>query len=108
MPMTKTYLDVLGPYDLAEVALMDFGHRDERQFDGVMRLAFCLETVLRDACGCRGPPGGAGGSSSRWRPARPQPLERGGAGRVRSQVARVMSLDDDGEAYERLCPATRC
>ena len=39
-----TSLDVLWAYDLAEVALMDFGHRDERQFDGVMRLAFCLET----------------------------------------------------------------
>ena len=41
--MTKTYLDVTGPYDLGEIATMGFGHRDERSFDGVMRMAFCLD-----------------------------------------------------------------
>ena len=43
VPMTKTYLDVTGPYDLGEIATMGFGHRDERSFDGVMRMAFCLD-----------------------------------------------------------------
>ena len=32
-----------GPYDLREVALMGFGHRDEDSFDGVMRLGFCVD-----------------------------------------------------------------
>ena len=32
-----------GPYDLREVALMGFGHRDEESFDGVMRLGFCVD-----------------------------------------------------------------
>jgi DNA-3-methyladenine glycosylase II len=36
-------LPLVGPYDLREVALMGFGHRDESAFDGVMRLAFCTD-----------------------------------------------------------------
>ena len=38
-----TSLPVSGPYDLREVALMGFGHRDEASFDGAMRMAFCLD-----------------------------------------------------------------
>jgi len=41
-------LDTRGPYDLAQVAMMGFGHRDELSFDGVMRLAFA-STVITSA-----------------------------------------------------------
>ena len=40
---TTTQLDITGPFDLREVAMMGFGHRDERNFDSVMRMAFCLD-----------------------------------------------------------------
>ena len=40
---TTTHLAIVGPFDLREIALMGFGHRDERSFDGVMRMAFCLD-----------------------------------------------------------------
>ena len=35
--------NITGLYDLSEVAKMGFGHRDESSFDGVMRMAFCLD-----------------------------------------------------------------
>ena len=38
-----THLAIAGPFDLREIAMMGFGHRDERSFDGVMRMAFCLD-----------------------------------------------------------------
>ena len=43
MSTRTTSLPITGPYDLREVALMGFGHRDEASYDGVMRLAFCLD-----------------------------------------------------------------
>jgi DNA-3-methyladenine glycosylase II len=43
MLTTATALPILGPFDLREVAMMGFGHRDEHSFDGVMRMAFCLD-----------------------------------------------------------------
>ena len=36
-------LDTNGPFSLREAALFGFGHRDERGFDGVLRLAFCVD-----------------------------------------------------------------
>ena len=41
--MATTRVPLQGPYDLREVALMGFGHRDEQSFDGVMRLGFCVD-----------------------------------------------------------------
>src|SRR5215207_8102993 len=38
-----TRLDIVGPFDLREITTMGCGHRDERSFDGVMRMAFCLD-----------------------------------------------------------------
>ena len=46
-----TEIEISGPYDLREVALMGFGHRDERSFDGVMRLAFCVDGTYEDQVG---------------------------------------------------------
>ena len=40
-----TAIEITGPYDLREVALMGFGHRDEKSFDGVMRMAFAWTAV---------------------------------------------------------------
>ena len=41
--MTTIEVPLRGPYDLREVALMGFGHRQEDSFDGVMRLGFCVD-----------------------------------------------------------------
>ena len=98
-------LDITGPYDLREVALMGFGHRDETSFDGAMRMAFCLdgdferhvgvearqhsdrlELALRPAAGC-------------------PPLSPDEVTTAVRQVARVVSLDHDGAAFDRLCRA---
>ena len=48
MPNASTVLDrfvicATGRFSLEEVAMMGFGHRHEDHFDGVMRLAFCLD-----------------------------------------------------------------
>ena len=42
---TTTHLAIVGPFDLREIALMGFGHRDERSFDGVALVygACCLD-----------------------------------------------------------------
>jgi DNA-3-methyladenine glycosylase II len=83
-----------GPYDLARVATMGFGHRDEPDFDGVMRLAFCLDDDYETQVGVELRQDGA-------------ELEltlRGGADpdRVVAQVARVVSVDHDGDAFAEL------
>jgi len=42
--MTTTFtIDPCGEFSLREAALFGFGPRDERSFDGVMRLAFCVD-----------------------------------------------------------------
>lgn len=101
-PIHVTSLDIRGPYDLAEVALMEFGHRDERRFDGVMRLAFCLETDYETPVAVEARQEG-GRVELIVRPARRQPLDQAELGAVRGQVARVLSLDHDGEAFDAVC-----
>ena len=54
--MTNTFvIDPSGEFSLREAALFGFGPRDEQSFDGVMRLAFCLDSLaqpfLRDLVG---------------------------------------------------------
>ena len=101
--MTKTYLDVTGPYDLGEIATMGFGHRDERSFDGVMRMAFCLDGDYERQVGVE----------ARQRDDRVElqveaagdPLSDDELEILRRQVARVISLDHDGEAFHQLCAA---
>ena len=96
-------IDVTGPFDLREIALMGFGHRDESGFDGVMRMAFCLDGDYERPVGVA---------------ARQQqdtllidvdsgaaPLGSSELAAVRRQVARVVSLDHDGEAFSQLCLA---
>jgi DNA-3-methyladenine glycosylase II len=97
-----------GPYDLREVALMGFGHRDEKAFDGVMRLAFCA-----DASPGRSDYDHQVGVEVRQsgqdlelrvhdRPGRQAELDV-----VTAQVARVLSADQDGEAFEQICRGDR-
>jgi len=81
--------------------MMGFGHRDERSFDGVMRLAFCLDTDLEQQVGVEVRQEG-------------QALELlihgddealSDVEAVTRQVARVVSADGDGAAYAEVCAA---
>jgi DNA-3-methyladenine glycosylase II len=98
-----TAIEITGPYDLREVALMGFGHRDEKSFDGVMRMAFCLDGGYERSVGVAARQDGdrltlevVTGDG---------PLDESELGTLRRQVARVVSLDHDGEAFHRLCAA---
>jgi len=99
--VTKTYLDITGPYDLAEIATMGFGHRDERSFDGVMRMAFCLDGDYERQVGVAAQQFGDRLELQVQSPG--DPLSDTEAGALRKQVARVISLDHDGEAFHQLC-----
>jgi DNA-3-methyladenine glycosylase II len=88
-------IDLRGPFSLEEVALMGFGHRDERSFDGVLRLAFCLDSDLEQQVGV----------AVRQLGDRLD-LEVHGDGdlaAVTRQVARIVSADHDGAAYAEVC-----
>lgn len=95
-----------GPFSLAEAATFGFGQRDGGRWDGVMRLAFCLDgyeqqvgvEVRQDEAGTdRAGTGQAG-------PVRCVVHGPEGAdlSRVRGQVARVLSLDHDGREFTRV------
>ena len=101
-PVQLTSLDVRGPYDLAEVALMGFGHRDEREFDGVMRMAFCLDTDHETAVGVEARQQGDRVELA-VHPPGPAPLDEEALAAVARQVARVISLDHDGAAFDAIC-----
>ena len=99
----NTTIEITGPYDLGAVASMSFGHRDESGFDGAMRMAFCLDGGYAQPVGVVARQAGerielaVEGAGDRLTD---DQLER-----VRHQVARVISLDHDGEAFDRLCRA---
>lgn len=98
-----TAIEITGPYDLREIALMGFGHRDEKSFDGVMRMAFCLDGGYERLVGVAARQDGdrlvleiaTNG----------EPLSDAELATVRRQVARVVSLDHDGAAFDQLCRA---
>jgi len=100
-----TTLDVTGPYDLAEVALMGFGHREEKHFDGVMRMAFNLDGGYDRTVGVEARQHGGSVELTVHTPSGAPALTAAELGRTRSQVARVISLDQDGEAFDQLCRA---
>lgn len=86
-----TAVPLSGAYDLREVALMGFGHRDEKSWDGVMRLAFCTDDLAHQV-----------GVAVRQNVDRLD-LEVSGSGdlaAIARQVARVVSADHDGDAWE--------
>ena len=80
----------VGPFSLQESATFGFGQRGGRPFDGTMRLAFCLDgyreqvgVVLRqDDSGVHAQVQGSADLDA-----------------VEGQVARVLSLDHDGDAF---------
>jgi DNA-3-methyladenine glycosylase II len=101
--MSRISLDIRGPFDLGELAMMGFGHRDERRFDGVMRMGFCLDGDYERQVGV----------AARQRDGKVD-LEVEAAGAeltdaeldaVGRQVARVLSLDHDGQAFHEVCLA---
>lgn len=95
-------VDLRGPYDLREVAMMGFGHRDESSWDGVMRLAFCLDDLEHQV-----------GVEVRQEGDRLDLRVHRAAGdaseidldAVARQVARVVSADHDGDAWAAVCAA---
>ena len=100
---TTIQLDIVGPFDLREVAMMGFGHRDERSFDGVMRMAFCLDGDYERQVGVEAKQLGSR-LEVLMQPAG-DPLSGAEVGALGKQVARVISLDHDGEAFHQLCLA---
>jgi DNA-3-methyladenine glycosylase II len=98
-----THLAITGPFDLREIALMGFGHRDERSFDGVMRMAFCLDGNYERQVGVEARQ--ARDRLELLAQAIGDQLSDAEADAVRKQVARVVSLDHDGEAFHQLCLA---
>lgn len=101
-----TQLDLRGPYDLREIALMGFGHRDEQSFDGTMRLAFCVDTApgMTDYEQQVGVEARQVGHTLELR-VHDRPGQRADLHAVVAQVARVLSADQDGEAFARICRA---
>jgi DNA-3-methyladenine glycosylase II len=91
-----------GPFSLAEAATFGFGQRAGGGWDGVMRLAFCLDGYA-DQVGVEvrqdeaGPQDEAG--TVRCVVHRPAGAD---LDRVRDQVARVLSLDHDGREFTRV------
>jgi DNA-3-methyladenine glycosylase II len=100
---TTTQLDIVGPFDLHEVAMMSFGHRDERSFDEIMRMAFCLNGDYERQVGVEARQ--LGDRLELRVQAVGDPLGDAEMEVVRKQVARVVSLDHDGEAFHQLCLA---
>lgn len=104
-PAQVQVLEVLGPYDLAEVALMGFGHRDESSFDGAMRMAFCLDGDHERQIGVVARQNGDR-VDLRFQTLPGSPaLDGAELDRASRQVARVISADHDGEAFHQLCLA---
>jgi DNA-3-methyladenine glycosylase II len=89
-----------GAFTLRELALFGFGHRTDPRFDGVMRMAFCVDGPGPDgdrygaAAGVEVRQDGQGVHVSVHGPADPQV--------VTDQVARILSLDHDGGAFAEL------
>ena len=100
---TTTQLDITGPFDLREVAMMGFGHRAERSFDGVMRMAFCLDGDYERQVGVEATQ--IGDRLDVRVIAAGDPLNDSEMEALRKQVARVISLDHDGEAFHQMCLA---
>jgi DNA-3-methyladenine glycosylase II len=98
---TITALPIVGPFDVRDVALMGFGHRDEHSFDGVMRMAFCLDGDYERQVGVEARQ--FGDRLKLQAQSLGDPLSDAEAEALRKQVARVVSLDHDGEAFHQLC-----
>jgi len=91
-----TRIPTRGPFSLRELALFGFGHRRESEFDGVMRLAFCLDGGYERQVGVAVEQDGAELVITPV-DARPEDLDV-----IVRQVARVLSVDHDGDGFAEL------
>ncbi|MEI2732059.1 MAG: hypothetical protein V9G08_08685 [Dermatophilaceae bacterium] len=84
-----------GPFSLKELAEFGFGSRHSRTFDGVMRMAFCVDGAFTRTVGVEVRQDGTGvhvrvrGSEER----------AASAHVVQRQVARILSLDHDASGF---------
>jgi DNA-3-methyladenine glycosylase II len=92
--VTTTSIPTRGPFSLEELALFGFGHRNERSFDGVMRMAFRVDHDLETATGVEVRQQGDRLDLTVHGPA--------DADAVAAQVARILSCDHDGEGFAEL------
>lgn len=84
---------------------MGFGHRNERRFDQVMRMAFCLDGGAERQVGVAVRQAGDR-LLLEIQPAPGEPdLTDAEVDQATQQVARVVSVDHDGLAFDRLCAA---
>ena len=93
-PTNCVSIPTRGPFSLEELALFGFGHRSERSFDGVMRMAFRVDGDLETAVGVEVRQ-------------RADALDLTVHGRAdpdiaAAQVARIVSCDHDGEGFADL------
>jgi DNA-3-methyladenine glycosylase II len=86
-------IEPLGPFSLEEAGTFGFGQRMDERFDGVMRLAFCLDGY-RSQVGLELRQDAGGTVACRATGDDGLDVEA-----VRRQVARILSLDHDGEAF---------
>jgi DNA-3-methyladenine glycosylase II len=83
-------IEPLGPFSLEELGIFGFGQRSAQVWDGVMRLAFCLD----DFSGHVGVEVRQDGQGVHCTFEGSSPIQT-----VRAQVARVLSLDHDATSY---------
>jgi DNA-3-methyladenine glycosylase II len=93
-------LPTRGPFSLEELATFGFGHNTVTEFDGVMRMAFCLD--------------GSTGAGSRYGTHVGVAVRQDGdelhctaygsddLDRISAQVARVLSVDHDGDEFVKI------
>lgn len=93
MPRTTFTLTPRGPFSLAEMANFGFGQRLQPSWDGVLRMAFCLDGYQEQV----GVEVRADGAELACTLVGEADVEA-----VRRQVARVLSLDHDGEEFVRI------
>jgi DNA-3-methyladenine glycosylase II len=85
-----------GPFSLAEAATFGFGQRDGRDWDGVMRLAFCLDGYASPAAAEVRQDAGGDVHLAVFAPPGTD------LAAVRDQVTRVLSLDHDATEFARI------
>lgn len=88
--MTTKTIEPRGPFSLHESATLGFGHRHDIAYDGVMRMAFCVDGYAEQA-GVEVRQDAAGVHVTVHGEADPAAVTR--------QVARILSLDHDGTGF---------
>jgi DNA-3-methyladenine glycosylase II len=92
--VNRVTIPTRGLFSLEELALFGFGHRNERSFDGVMRMAFRVDHDLETAVGVEVRQRGDELDLTVHAEADPDV--------VAAQVARIISCDHDAEGFAEL------